>query len=67
MPSHAPQVPPAGRNAKAPVKSSKIPTAADENAAKDANVTRHDDHQNIDEQGDRANVKQNTSNRSLNR
>ena len=55
MSSHMPPVPPASRSRKGP------PAQPDTNAEKDTSH-KHGEVQNISEQGDTANIKQNTTN-----
>jgi hypothetical protein len=55
MPSHMPPVPPASRNKKAPKR--------DPQRAQDEKLVKHEHHPNAAEEGQTANIKQNTTNK----
>jgi hypothetical protein len=54
MSSHMPPVPPANRGRKGPKTTPKVP--------KDKELVKHEHHANSAEEGDTANIKQNTTN-----
>jgi hypothetical protein len=54
MSSHMPPVPPANRNKKGPKRASEV--------SKDKELVKHEHHANSAEEGDTANIKQNTTN-----
>ena len=55
MPSHMPPVPPASRNRKGPKR--------DPQGAQDEKLVKHEHHPNAAEEGETANIKQNTTNK----
>jgi len=68
MPNRPPHAPPAGRNDKEPGTSGEVPSAPAAKATDNAKVTGHDARlQNVKEQGDRANIQQNTTNKRFRR
>ena len=68
MSTRPPHTPPAGRNDKEPGKSGEAPATAAESEARNAKVTSHDGRlQNVKEQGDQANIQQNTTNKRFHR
>jgi hypothetical protein len=55
MPSHMPPVPPASRNKKGPKRGPQ--------GAQDKKLVKHEHHPNAAEEGETANIKQNTTNK----
>jgi hypothetical protein len=61
MSSHMPPVPPANRSKKGGEKSGK----SERELSKDSKLVKHEHHPNSAEEGDTANIKQNTTNKGF--
>jgi hypothetical protein len=65
MSSNMPPVPPGNRSNKGPARSGKINKAANSEAAQNKSVKPTEKHHNAAEEGDTANIKQNTANKGF--
>jgi hypothetical protein len=63
MSSNMPPVPPANRSDKGPRKPAKADSEINAKLAEDKSVKRSEKHHNAAEEGDTANIKQNTTNK----
>jgi hypothetical protein len=63
MSSNMPPVPPANRSDKGPRKTAKADNEISSKLAEDKSVKRSEKHHNAAEEGDTANIKQNTTNK----
>ena len=62
MPSHMPPVPPASRNKNGPKRDPQGAQEGAQEGAQDKKFVKHEHHPNAAEEGDTANIKQNTTN-----